>query len=43
MAVGEVEELEGDALLVGGYAEGCEEHMDEAGIAGAFGGAGVLG
>ena len=36
VAVGEVEELEGDAFLVGGYAEGGEEEVDEAGVAGAF-------
>lgn len=35
VAVGEVEELEGDAVLVGCYAEGGEEHVDEADIAGA--------
>ena len=29
MAVGEVEELEGDALLVCGTAEGGEEHVDQ--------------
>lgn len=28
VSVGEVEELEGDALLVGCYAEGGEEHVD---------------
>ena len=36
MAVGEVEELEGHAFLVGCYAHGGQEHVDEAGIAGAF-------
>ena len=28
VSVGEVEELEGDALLVSCYAEGGEEHVD---------------
>lgn len=37
MPVGEVEELERDALLVGCDAEGGEEHVDEAGVAGPFG------
>jgi len=36
VAVGEVEELEGHAFLVGCYAHGGQEHVDEAGIAGAF-------
>lgn len=42
VAVGEVEELEGHAFLVGGYAHGGEEHVDEAGVAGAFSQAIVL-
>ena len=32
MSVCEVEELKGDALLVGGAAEGGEKHVDKAGI-----------
>ncbi len=37
VAVGEVHELEWNALLVSGYAEISEDHMDKAGVAGAFG------
>ena len=37
VAVGKVHELEGDALLVGGYAGVGEDHVDEAGVAGTFG------
>jgi len=33
VAVGEVKEEEGHALLVGCYALGCEEELDGAGIA----------
>jgi hypothetical protein len=40
VAVGEVEEEEGDALLVGGYALGGEEEFDGAGVAGPRGGGG---
>lgn len=43
MAVGKVEELEGDALLVGRDAEGGEEEVNEARISGALVVAGDLG
>jgi len=36
MPVGEIEELKGDALLVGGTAQGGEKHVDQAGVARAF-------
>ena len=36
VAVSEVEELEGDALLVGSYAEGGEEEVNQARVAGAL-------
>jgi hypothetical protein len=36
MTVGEIQELEGNALLVRGTAQGGEKHVDQAGVAGAF-------
>ena len=36
MPVGEIEKLEGDALLVGSTAQGGEKHVDQTGVAWAF-------
>lgn len=43
MSVGEVEQLQRHALLVGGHAEGGQEEVDEARVAGALVVAGELG
>lgn len=42
VSVGEIQKLQRDPLLIGSDAEGGEEHVDEAGVAGAFLGVGVL-
>lgn len=42
VSVGEIEELQWDAFLVGGAAQGGEQHVDQARVARPFGEAAVL-